>query len=292
MLNTVKVSVLVCAVVAAWVTTTHLAAEVREEAPTPRVTYASVVDKDGKPVTDMTAADFEVKEGGKVVEIAVKPATTPLRLAVVLSDRGTGIFQVAALNLLKPLTGKGEFSIVGIINQAEVHTPYTSDGGALSDGLGKVAKRAQSRDGAMTMESLVEVADKIKKEGTRPVIVLMRIGGEPPSGVTAKSVRDRLAKNGVQFYAMSLTGTLNAKNEGAFELQQVLGDETKASGGRHDVVAITAVNLAAEGIATVLANQYEISYTLPDGVKPNERLQVSTKRKNVTLLAPSRMPTP
>jgi VWFA-related protein len=255
------------------------------------VAYASVVDRDGKPVTDMTAADFDVREGGKPVEIAVKPATTPLRLALIVSDRGTGIFQVASLRLLQPLTGKGEFSIIGVVNQPETVATYTSDGGALSDALGKIGKRGQSRDGAQTLEALVEVADKIRKDGTRPVIVLMRIGGEPATGVTAKSVRDRLLRNGITFYAMSIAGSMKpSSTEGAVELEQVLGDGTRERGGRHAVIAVTAVAGAAEAIAAELANQYEISYTLPDGVKPSDRLQVTSKRKNVTVLAPNRIP--
>src|SRR5690348_6808729 len=63
-----------------------------------RTVFVSVVAKDGTPVTDLTAADFEVKEGGRVQEIAaVKPATTPLRLHTIVSDGGTGAFQLGVL---------------------------------------------------------------------------------------------------------------------------------------------------------------------------------------------------
>jgi len=37
--------------------------------------------------------------------------------------------------------------------------------------------------------------------------------------------------------------------------------------------------------------QYLLTYTLPDGVKPADRLSVSTSRKGVTLTAPSRVAT-
>jgi len=40
----------------------------------------------------------------------------------------------------------------------------------------------------------------------------------------------------------------------------------------------------------VLKRQYVIEYTLPDGVKPSERLSVTVKRKGVTLRAPTRVP--
>ena len=34
-----------------------------------RTVYVSVMQKDGAPVTDLTAADFDIKEGGKPVEV-------------------------------------------------------------------------------------------------------------------------------------------------------------------------------------------------------------------------------
>jgi hypothetical protein len=43
-------------------------------------------------------------------------------------------------------------------------------------------------------------------------------------------------------------------------------------------------------VASELLNQYEVSYTLPAGAKPSDRLQVTAKRKNVVLYAPSRIP--
>jgi len=70
----------------------------------------------------------------------------------------------------------------------------------------------------------------------------------------------------------------------------VLGDGAKESGGHHDQVIATTHAKALEQLADELLHQYEITYTLPDGVKPSDRLSVSSKRKGVTLRAPSRLP--
>jgi hypothetical protein len=43
-------------------------------------------------------------------------------------------------------------------------------------------------------------------------------------------------------------------------------------------------------IADALLKQYVLTYTLPDGVKPNDKLSLTTSRKGITLLAPSRIP--
>src|SRR5690242_4527129 len=87
-------SILGCAVVGAVLWNTAYTSSVAAQAPTRRTAFASVVAKDGTPVTDLAAADFEVKEGGKVQEItSVKLATTPLRVHVIVADGGTGAFQ-------------------------------------------------------------------------------------------------------------------------------------------------------------------------------------------------------
>ena len=43
-------------------------------------------------------------------------------------------------------------------------------------------------------------------------------------------------------------------------------------------------------MADILLHQYVLTYALPDGVKPNEKLQLATSRKGVTLLARARVP--
>jgi hypothetical protein len=64
----------------------------------------------------------------------------------------------------------------------------------------------------------------------------------------------------------------------------------KESGGRHEQVVATTHAQALEQLADELLNQYEIRYVQPDGVKPNEKLSVSSRRKDVTVHAPSRLP--
>jgi hypothetical protein len=57
-------------------------------------------------------------------------------------------------------------------------------------------------------------------------------------------------------------------------------------------VELVSVSLAkgVEQIADELLNSYEVVYAVPDGAKPSDKLQVSTKRKNATVWAPNRPP--
>ena len=75
--------------------------------------------------------------------------------------------------------------------------------------------------------------------------------------------------------------------DAAFNLAQVLGDGSKDSGGRHDQVISTTLVPALERMADELLNQYAISYMLPDGAKPGDKLSVSSTRRGVKLLRAS-----
>ena len=71
----------------------------------------------------------------------------------------------------------------------------------------------------------------------------------------------------------------------------MLGDGPKQSGGMiEQVTGSMALGPALTKVADNLLNQYVLTYTIPDGVKLNEKLQLSTSRKGVKLLAPTKLP--
>ena len=78
--------------------------------------------------------------------------------------------------------------------------------------------------------------------------------------------------------------------DGALNLAQVLGDGASESGGRHDQVISTTLVPALEQIAAELLNQYQITFVRRKAESPTTRLSVSSKRKGVTVRAPSRLP--
>jgi hypothetical protein len=48
---------------------------------------------------------------------------------------------------------------------------------------------------------------------------------------------------------------------------------------------------ALERIADELLSQYALTCVLPNGVRPNDKLSISTNRKNAKIQAPARLPT-
>lgn len=250
-----------------------------------RTVYFSAVDAKGSAVTDLTQADLSVKEGGKDQTIgSLAPATAKLQVFVIVDDGGTGAFQAGVSQLLETLLGHGQFSISVLNPQATKVASFTEDVNELKTALGRIGPRGRVVTvGEQIMEAVGEAAkDLQQRHAERPAIVALTIGGEQARSTQADPVLNTLQKSGASLSVLYLTG---------IELGKVLGDGPKRSGGmtQQFSVAVPPGPILAR-IADSLLHQYVLTYTLPDGVKPDEKFSLTTTRKDVTLLAPTRLP--
>jgi len=274
--------------------------------------YASVIDKQGQAVTDLQATDFEVRVAGTPRDVvSAEPAKIPLRIALLVADQGTGAFQLGLAHFMQRLLGHAEFALISVVVQPEKLVDFSHEGRDLSAGLSRLGPRGR-QTGAQLMEAIQDATKDIQHEERRPVIVVMRLGGEAATSLDGDDVREQLRKSGAALYVVSAAGAQGKAPsqatgtdavsvqqgqfrdaelaEGAFNLAQVLGDGSKESGGRYEQVIATTHARALEQLADQLLHQYAITYALPDGAKPGDKLSVSSKRKGVTVRAPSRLP--
>jgi VWFA-related protein len=282
-----------------------LAVAAPESRPVPieRTVFVTVTDAKRGPILDLTAADFAVREDGKVREvIKAELATMPLRIAVLVDDNGTGLFRASAASFMQRLLTKAQFAVSSVTGQVMKLTDYTSDANVLGEALGKVGARAATNDGGQLLSGIFEAAkDLEQKRAPRSAILALTVGGEEHSPMQPHHVLDQLRKSGAALYVVSVAGgslrSTAAVNKPADLLgenlakNEVIGDGPKQSGGRHDeIVAAPGIVQAIQLLAEELANQYVVTYVLPDGVKPNEKLNVTTKRKGAVVRAPTRIP--
>jgi hypothetical protein len=275
-----------------------------------RDVYVSVVDRKGNSITDLQAADFEVKVGGKKLEVAsAGPAQAPMRIALVVSDAGTGGFQAGLASFIQKLSGRAEIALISLVVQPEIIVDYSSDGVVLTGGIRRLGPRGLER-GAQLLETIQAATKHVRREGTRPVIVVVRVGGEASTTLSGRDVREQLRTSGAILYVISTIGAQRAAPssarpgisteqaqlhddeavESGHNLAMVLGDGSRESGGHHTQVMSTTLIPTLDYLAGELRNQYVLECMLPDGVKPTDKLSVSSKRKGVVVRAPSRVP--
>jgi hypothetical protein len=275
--------------------------------------FASVLAKDGSPITDLTPAEFSVREGGKLQSISsVKVATMPLRVHIIVSDGGSGAFQLGILRLMQALVGRAEFALTSVLGQSERIMNFTGDRELIGDGIQKIGRRGGRQGTHQVMEAISTALTDIAAPGKHSVLIVLRIGNEEPSTMSASAVREALRKTGATMYVVSRAGASKPvptysgpggtdeaarrqmddaeRAHTALNLNLVLGDGSRESGGYQQETALTSAVPALERLAREINNQYEITYSLTEGAKPSDRLQVMTTRKNVTLRAPLRIP--
>ena len=250
-----------------------------------RTVYFSAVDAKGVAVTDLTEADLAVKEGGKDRAIAsVKPATAPLQLYLLVEDAGSGWFQSGVAQFIQATFGRAVFAISVLSPQPIKVADFTIDGDTLRAAIGRMGQRGKIQsDGEQIIAAVSDAAKELqKRKASRASIIALTIVGEKALADTADEAVDALKNSGASLNVVYLSG---------LDLGKVLGDGSKQSGGTiQQVNGNGTVGPVLAKIADSLLHQYVLTYTIPDGVKLNEKLSLTTSRKGVTLVAPSKLP--
>lgn len=293
------VSVLVCASAAAAVAQSGVAAS----PPRTNTVYVSVTEAAGVPVLDLAPDDFAIKEDGKAREVLqARLASGPLQIMIIVDDNGTGLFRSGLVQFVQQFQGRAEIALAAVTGQTQTLVDYTTDIDRVVNAITTLTARPGTNDGGQLLEGIFQAArDQEKREAQRPVIVTLTVGGEEHSTLPAHHVLDQLAKSGSVLYVIQVAGAslrptvpitqsrqLLGEN---LNLSEVLGEGPKQSGGwREEIAAAPGIVSGLRRIATALRNQYAIAYARPDKVRQTEKINVSVKRNNVTLRAPSRVP--
>jgi hypothetical protein len=281
-----------------------LAAQVASPPMAPRTVYVSVLDKGGMPIEGLTAADFEIKEGGKAVDIdQAAVAKESMEIAIIVDDNGTGLFRSPLVRFIQRMDGHAVMALSSVVGQTMKLVNYTPKIETLMHGIATLNARPGTPDGGQLLEGISEAALELRKrEARRPVIIALTVGGTEHSTVNSDLVLDQLRKSGASLFVFSVassalrsTVTATAPRDLLQEnmhLNRVLGDGPKQSGGTHQQIVASAGFLQGlQNLAAELVSQYRITYTLPAGAKKSDKLNVSVRRKDVVVRAPSKIPT-
>ena len=273
--------------VAATITLTGGATSAVKPTPVADVTrqiYISATDSSGAPVTNLTAADITIKEGGKNRPVeSLKPATGSMHVAVLVDDAGSGAFQAAVAQFLDRTLARGQFSITLLNPQASMLVDFTNDPSALRDALGRLGKRGRLQaDGDQMLDAIDRAAKALQqRKAERAVVVALTLTGGKPESIAPDNVLKSVRASGAMLNVVHLVGA---------DLGMVMGDGPRQSGGRIEEAGNgNGIIPAAIRIAESLQTQYVVTYTIPDGTSLSEGIAVSTSRKGIKLTAPTRI---
>ena len=267
------------------------------------VVYALATGAQNAPVTDLTLADFTVKEDNRIREvISVEPATAPLHVAVIVDDNGTGIFRFSVNQLAQRVQGRAEMSLRVVNGQVRTITEFTTDAQIWLAGISQLGVRPATQDGGQLLEGIADAAKSFAaREARRPVIVVLTVGGQEHSTLVGRDVLDQLHRSRAALYVV-FAGNAAVRSpaaatrsadllDGNHNLEQVLGDGPKQSGGRRrDIIATQGFMTDVTQIAAELSAQYAITYRRPAERNVPQKMQITVRRSGVSVAAPTRAP--
>jgi VWFA-related protein len=261
-----------------------------------REVYVSVLDNKDVPVPGLTIADFTVREDGAPREVLrAGPATAPMQLILLVDDSEalTPALQPMREGLTKfveKLQGHAEIGIVTVGERSTSLVPSTTDVNALKRGINRIFARSGS--GAYLLDGIQDTSQGFeKRKADRPVIVAVTMEGVEFSNLQYENVLKALDASGATLHVLSVGMPSSSMADEMRNLNAVVAEGTKRSGGRRDqVLAISGIPEALSRVGDELLNQYVVTYGRPDKLIPPEKLQVTVSRPGVTVRARTRIP--
>ena len=179
--------------------------------------YATVAQKDGRLVTDLTRDVFEIREDGKPQPITVfSTEVQPVSVVVMLDHSGSmrgnvGLVEQAAEAFIKSL-GAGDTARIGTFAERIVIQPetFTSDQGTLI----RILRSGQPVIGPTPLWNAVGMAvESLRGREGRKVVLVFSDGGDAPMNLSVnnRSIMDVMRdaqRDDVMVYAIGLQTTV------------------------------------------------------------------------------------
>ena len=225
-----------------------------------------------------------------------------MQIAILVDDNGTGLFRVGGRAI-----HRGAARARRVLDHhrrrpaAQADAVHPQQRVAARGSRQLIAGPDRRTAGSCSSGIYESALDFERRKVERPVILALTVGGEEHTPLPPHHVLDQLRKSGAALHVVSVARLdaavqrLRPRARGPAErehgLNQVLGDGPKRSGGRREEVpAIAGAQTGLHQLAETLKRQYVVEYALPAGVKPSDRFSVSSKRRDVTLRAPTHIP--
>jgi VWFA-related protein len=272
-----------------------------------KVATTRVLDERNRAITGLTAADFEVIEGGEAREvISAKPVTAPFNLVLLLDVSGSvddyvNFIRKAARAFVNTVDPQDRVSIVLFNEDVKVLANFTTNKDKLSKSLDTFdAGGATSYYDAIGY-TLTETLYPLK--GDRTAIVILTDGDDNRSFLPFDSLAGSIEESGALIYPLYVPTSLAAAGANqdlnadvdplrAKYLNTSLTSKADAEGAKlaqlsggtyYPISQLSQIQKAYEDIVLQLRTGYDVMFrsqlSTPDG-RPSPRLKIRSKKPN------------
>jgi Ca-activated chloride channel homolog len=249
------------------------------------VVHASVLDRSGKLVTNLSESAFKVQENG--VDQAIKifrREDIPVSMGIIIDNSGSmrdksAKVAAAALALVRASNPQDEVFIVNFNDDAYLDQPFTNDIKKLEQAL----ERYNTKGGTAMRDAISTSLDYMKEKGKKDKKVLMVVtdGNDNTSNVSQEDLV-RKGQSDVLIYSIGILGDEEPRE--ARRAKRALHDLAVASGGQdYYPKDLAEVDKITPEVAQEIRNQYTLAYS-----PINPTLDGTFRKITVSVNAPGR----
>lgn len=246
-----------------------------------RVIYASVVDKDGSPVLDLSVKDFIVREDGQAREVLrVARDNDPLQIALLVDNSVSmrprlSMLRKAVTAFIDATREDVQLAIITLAERPTILAGYTTDRAVLR----KVADNMFAYEaGNYLLDGIAETSQGLAKRTMwrSAIAVITGIGPELSYRQYTEVLRFFRA-GGASLHVLQMGAGIGEQGR-----EIVISRGTSETGGRFEEVLMpTSLELKSKQLATELSNQYRVTYARPSRLVPPSKTEVSVRRSDL-----------